>query len=123
MEAIDSSFPFDSYRKRQYGLTCNQASVLFQIRSSHFPLNAYLHRINRSETKSCLQCEPEDGPQDETVNHFLFKCEAYTEHRIKLARIISRHYLNLRDIMDNQKFMKALTTYIEKTQIFVTPHN
>jgi hypothetical protein len=123
MEAIDPFFPFDSFRKRQYRLSRNQASMLFQIRSGHFPLNVYLHRINKSETKFCLQCEPAEGAQEETVIHFLFKCEAYTEHRIKLGRIIGRQHLNLQDIMANAKYMKALATYINKTQRFVTVHN
>jgi hypothetical protein len=120
MELIDTSFPFNSFRKRQYKMTRLQASTLFQIRSGHFPLNVYLHRINKSETKFCQQCEPEEGPQEETVSHFLFECEAYTAHRQKLIRAIGRQHLNLQDIMASSKYMKALTLFIQKTERFVT---
>ena len=123
IEEIDSTFPFNSFRKRQYRMTRSQASTLFQIRSGHFPLNSYLHRINKSETKCCIQCEPEEGAQEETVFHYIFKCEAYDNHRSKLARIIGRRHMNLRDIMANPKYMKALTTYIEKTRRFNIDHN
>jgi hypothetical protein len=121
MERIDESFPFNEYRKRQYKLTRNQASTLFQVRSGHIPLNSHLHRINKSETKLCQQCEPNDEAHEETVTHFLFECIAYTAQRQKLARTIGRHNLNLEDIMASSKYMKALSCYITKTRRF--PNN
>jgi len=123
MEKLDMSFPFNDFRRRQYKLTRGQASTLFQIRSGHFPLNVYLHRINRSETKFCQQCEPEDGAQEETVDHFLFKCEAHAVCRRNLVRAIGRRHLNLPDIMANPKYMKAFTLYIAKTKRFATVVN
>jgi hypothetical protein len=120
MEQIDTTFPFNDFRKRQYKLTRSQASTLFQICSGHFPLNAYLHRINRSETKYCQKCEPEEGAQEETVDHFLFRCKAHNMYRQNLARTIGGQHLNLQDVMANPKYMKALTLYIEKTKRFDT---
>jgi len=121
MEQIDPSFPFNGFRKRQNKMSRNQASLLFQVRSGHFPLNLYLHRINKSETKYCQQCDQDGEAQEETVNHFLFTCDAYAAQRRKLARTIGRHHLNLRDIMANPKYMKALFHYITKTNRFPLP--
>jgi len=97
MERIDTTFPFNDFCKRHCKLTQGQASTLFQIRSGHFPLNAYLHRINRSETKYCQRCEPEEGAQEETVDHFLFKCKAHNVCRWNLAKTIEGQHLNLQD--------------------------
>jgi hypothetical protein len=123
MERFDISFPFNDFHRHQYKLTRGQASMLFQIRSGHFPLNAYLHRINRSETEYCQRCAPEAGAQKETVDHFLFKCKAYMACRRKLVRAIGRQCLNLQDIMADPKCMKALTLYIAKTERLATVTN
>src|ERR1700674_5022538 len=75
-EEIDTNFPFDTFRKRQYSLKRVQASLLMQVRSGHIPLNSYLHRIKKLDTKSCQLCQPvpgEDRPA-ETVNHYIFEC-------------------------------------------------
>jgi hypothetical protein len=54
--------------------------------------------------------------------HFLFECEAHAEQRRKLATIIGRGYLNLKAIMSEVKFMKALTHVIDKTGRFDADH-
>jgi len=117
---IDSSFPFSKYRKRQNELSREQASLLMQVRSGHFPLNVFLFRIGKSDTKQCQACQlqPDEEAPPETLNHFLFECEAYTAQRTTLARIIGRENLNLKAIMQHTKSMKALVHYIKKTRRF-----
>jgi ribonuclease HI len=122
MEQFDSTFPFNGFRKHQSKMFRKQASTLFQVRTGHFPLNSYLHRINKSETKYCQQCDPDDEAREETVKHFLFECDAYTAQRQKLAKTIGRHHLNLQDIMAHPKYMKALFHYITKTNRFPDAH-
>jgi hypothetical protein len=80
IERLDDSFPFNSYRERQDKLSRLHASSLMQLRSGHLPLNFYLYRIKKSETKNCRACRPEPGDEalKETISHFLYDCEAYT---------------------------------------------
>ena len=49
-------FPFSMFLKKLYTLTCKQSSLILQIRCGHFPLNTYLHRINKLETDRCQAC-------------------------------------------------------------------
>jgi len=86
------------------GITCDQ-------------LNLFLFRIGKSDTKQCQACrlQPDDKTPTETLTHFLFECEAYAAQRSTLATIIGRDKLNLKDIMQTTKAMKALVKYIKKT--------
>ena len=102
-------------------MTRHQSSLIFQIRSGHFPVNVFLHRINKSDTSICQKCNAEDEVQEETISHFLFECTAYTRQRRDLARAIGHNNLDLRNIMAQSKRMKALAKYIVKTGRLVTP--
>ena len=96
LNLIDDNFPFNSFRKRTYMLTRNQASLMTQIRSGHFPLNSYLFKIDRSDTDRCQSCRVEGSAiqHKETVKHYIFECTAYRRER---AELISKtyHYLKL----------------------------
>ena len=117
IDQIDDTFPFPGYRMRQSKLSREQASLLVQVRSGHFPLNLFLFRIGKSDTKQCQACrlQPDDETPTETLTHFLFECEAYAAQRSTLATIIGRDKLNLKDIMQTTKAMKAIVKYIKKT--------
>jgi len=52
----------------------------------------------------------------EMLTYFLFECEAYAVKRSTLATIIGRDNLNLKDIIQTTKAMKALVKYIKKTE-------
>jgi ribonuclease HI len=119
-EQIDDTFPFAGYRKRQNELTREQTSLLIQIRSGHIPVNVFLFRIGKANTKHCQECQITEGEEtpDETVNHFLFECRAHTNHRKTLEEIIGRDNLNLQTIMSDTKLMKALARFIVKTGRF-----
>jgi len=120
LERIDDTFPFDGYRKRQDKLSRAHASHLLQVRSGHLPLNVYLHRIKKSETKKCQACaiEPGDDTPDETVSHFLNDCDAYTPQRQSLIRAVGSADLRIKDIMLKTEHMKALAKYITRTKRF-----
>ena len=78
------------------------------VRCGHFPLNAYLHKINKSETNH----EQDDDSPIETINHFIFDCPAHDEARDTLVPKIGRSRFHLPDIMADANRMKALVTYI-----------
>jgi ribonuclease HI len=61
MERLDDSFPFAKYRERPDKLT-----LLVQVRSGHFPLNSYLHRIKKVESKQCQACQFDLGDETPT---------------------------------------------------------
>jgi len=87
-----------------------------QVCSGHIPLNSYLFRIGKADSKYCSKCN--DGPEVESVNHFIFECAAYANQRWTLTRIIGYDNLNLHDIMLTMKNMKALALFIDKTGRF-----
>jgi hypothetical protein len=117
-ELFDESFPFKDFQKKRDKLTRGQASLLMQVRTGHIPLNSYLAKIGKSDTAYCGACAPalaEEG-HIETVNHFLFHCAAFNEQRH--TEVIGRDHLNLQDIMEDEKRMKALANYIRHTRRF-----
>ena len=74
LATIEDNFPFTSFHNCTNQLTRHQASLMIQIRHGHLPLNTYLARIGKSDTKYCQYCmENEDGLHcRKTVKHFIF---------------------------------------------------
>jgi ribonuclease HI len=120
MDRMDDTFPFTKYHKRQDALSRAHASLLMQVRSGHLPLNFYLHRIRKAESKRCQACSLEQGDNTptETIQHFLYDCEAYANQRKSLLRSIGASNIALREIMLHTKRMKALAQYITRTKRF-----
>ena len=121
MTQFGDAFPFSAFLKRLYMLTRKQSSIILQIRCGHFPLNKYLHRINRSDTERCQACEEQhDGapPPPETVNHFLFDCPAHNIARGELIDTIGINNFHLAEIMLDVDRMKALVKFINRTRRF-----
>ena len=50
---LGGSFPFSTFLKSLELLTRKQSSMIMQIRCGHFPLNVYLHRINKVNMDKC----------------------------------------------------------------------
>lgn len=69
---------------------------------------------------ACMECYEfqDDGSISETINHYLFECIAHAEARNKLIQKIGKSRLNLRSIMKNTDYMKALVTFINQTRRF-----
>jgi hypothetical protein len=98
---------------------------MIQVRSRHIPLNVYLHRIGKSQTRQCQQCREDHGLQSppETVNHYLFDCSAYADEHWEMGKVLERKELTLKNLMDSDKGMRALAKYIAKTRrMKVDPH-
>jgi ribonuclease HI/endonuclease/exonuclease/phosphatase family metal-dependent hydrolase len=117
---IDPDFPFNKFRKLLFNMTRKQASTIMQLRTGHIALNFYLRRIGKVATENCTKCE--EGPNivhaKETINHFLFECQAYDDERHDLVAKIGRSHLSIPKIMKNTDYMKALVTYINRTGRF-----
>lgn len=102
-------------------LTRAQASILFQLRTGHAPLNHHLHRINAIDSPLCTLCHS----GSETVRHYLLLCPALAKHRYFLSRagaVISR---SLPHLLGQAKYLPNLFNYIMATGRFpiynVTP--
>ena len=117
LDQFGGTFPFGAFLKKLNLLTRKQSSTILQIRCGHFPLNAYLHKINKAETNRCQACieHYEGDSPPESINHFIFDCPAHHEAREDLVTKIGRNYFHLAEIMADTDRMKALVTYINRT--------
>ena len=113
----DPDFPFNNFRRKLFNLSRQQASIIMQIRTGHIPLNFYLKRIGKLESDKCLKCAegPANAQVTETINHYIFECQAYDEARQSLIAKIGRRSFNINKIMKNADYMKALVTFINRT--------
>jgi ribonuclease HI len=111
---IDSSAPSPRYQRLIQQLPRRQASLLTQLRTGHVPLNKYLHRIQRAESPICPACRT----HDETVQHFLLMCPAYSRQRYFLNRDLSRGSRSLAILLSHPKAFPYLFRYIAHTQRF-----
>ena len=118
IDRIDRDFPYKEFRKRSYMLTRKQTSIIMQLRSGHIPLNVYLHRIGRAGSDTCMECyeTQEEESIPETINHFVFECTAHKKYRDDLVKETGRSRFNLRSIMKNTDYMKALVKFINRTE-------
>ena len=113
---VDDTYPYLKFRAQQTKLSRAQASLLMQIRTSHIPLNSYLHRFGRSETPRCQTChENNRGNREETLKHYLFKCPTYRWERSEMDRKLGRDSRNLKALLSNTKGIKTLLKYIGQT--------
>lgn len=118
LRSIDRTAPSKFFWKLSRDLERRRASVLIQLRTGHAPLNAHLHRINRSDTSLCPRC----AEGNETVIHLLLHCPAHREARGNLRRNLPYHQFNLRDMLSNAKCFPQLWTFLDKTGRFTHQH-
>jgi hypothetical protein len=71
-------------------LSRTEAGVLAQLRTGMARLNSYLHRIKAALSDQCA-C----GQATETVDHFLFRCQQWDEHRTEMLQCTDIHRGNL----------------------------
>ena len=114
---IDPSLPSRRFLKLISNPKISRAdtSKIFQIRSGHVPLNAYLHRFKRKESAQCPAC----GAQKETPQHFLLECPAYTHERRKLKQRRGELEAKFAELVTSEKKTIALAQYIQATGRFV----
>jgi ribonuclease HI/exonuclease III len=87
---IDKALPGKHTRRLYEGLSWKKATVLAQLRTGMARLNTYLHRINAAPTDQC-----ECGQARETVDHFLFRCTKWTQHRTEMMQCTATHRGNI----------------------------
>jgi hypothetical protein len=110
--AIDDSLPSKALYSLTAGFTRAQTSLITQLRTAHIPLNQHLYRIKRAPSPLCPAC----AGAEESIHHFLFDCRAHEHARAGLRRKLGRKSKSLRDLLGNQKAMKATLTYVAATK-------
>ena len=90
------------------------ASLIFQLRVGHAPINQYLHRFKKIESPSCPACR---HPK-ETVEHFLIHCLKYAHKRWLLLRSSRSRHPKISKILSSPKLLLTLANYIAATGRF-----
>ena len=109
---IDPSAPCKRFMKAIGNLPKFKAGTMYQMRSGHIALNKHLHRINRSDTPLCLQC---NSGMQETVHHMLFECPRYDRERHVLRNKLGRAAISTPCLLANRDGMRETWKFIEAT--------
>jgi ribonuclease HI len=97
-------------------ITRKMASIMFQLRTGHIPLNSYLHRFKKVDHARCPAC----GDPKESVEHYMLRCPAYAHERWPLRKFIGDSVPRLEKLLSNPKAIFPLINYIHATGRFDT---
>jgi ribonuclease HI/exonuclease III len=111
ISSIDPKLPSKTSTNRISHLGKAQTSLIIQLRSGHIALNAFLYKINKSDTDICPNCHT----SPETVHHFLFDCIAYGQARHQRYKKLGRNSDSLRYLLNTPKGIKQTTIFVNKT--------
>ncbi|KAF6525751.1 hypothetical protein HZS61_011546 [Fusarium oxysporum f. sp. conglutinans] len=79
---LDKALPGKHTRTLYDALKRRESDILVQLRTGMARVNRYLHRIGAAETDTC-DC----GQEEETVEHFLFRCPRWDEQREHMRNV------------------------------------
>ena len=116
MMEVDPSLPSPNFLKLITGLTRKQATILFQLRSGHAPLNKHLHRIGKSTTPISPRCKR----QEETTLHFLLLCPSLETQRCVLTQKFGHRARSMSYLLSSPKAIPTVLRYIKATKRFPT---
>ncbi|MBW0524725.1 hypothetical protein O181_064440 [Austropuccinia psidii MF-1] len=111
-EIVDLSrrYPFQLDPKKMHNALATWdrgiASLFFQLRTGHVPLNQYLLKIKRSITPLCQSCK-----LPETVAHFMIFCPNYRRQRLTLRRELVRKRVRL-DFNNHHQLLDSITAIL-----------
>ena len=111
---IDPSLPSKEFIEATSELSCNQTSLLTQLRTGHIPLNQHLHRIGRSDTPHCQHCPG----TIEDVPHLILFCNRHAHHRHKLTTALGRKAHELSHLLANAKAIRHTLNFLSSTRRF-----
>jgi ribonuclease HI len=115
---IDPTMPSAAFARITKDMPRRHASLLVQLRTGHIALNKYMHKIGKTNSPICAQCQN----AQETVHHYLFRCPAYNEQRKRMEKALKRGANSIRTLLGGHKAMKHLFRYIHDTKRFVKSH-
>jgi ribonuclease HI len=112
---FDARPPSKYVQKFYANLNRPDSSLVTQLRSGHIPLASYLHRIKAIDSGLCPRCQV-----PETVDHYLTKCERFSDQRSSLRKSIGRRPMCLSTLLGIPKMMKHTLAFVHATNRF--PH-
>ena len=92
---ICPKFKCNTFTKVTHKLQREQASLLFQLRVGHIPLNAHLYRLQKINLPICSSCQQ----NSKTVAHYILHCTMYREVRRTLIYKAGRDARNIRKLL------------------------
>ena len=111
MALIDPDLSHVKFAKLIRSISRNHASVLFQLRAGHVPLNVYLHRIKKADSPICPSCHQ----YRETVLHYIMHCETHTAARQAMFNAAGRDSRNLGKLLSTLELLPHLFRFIRST--------
>ena len=111
---IDPNLKYVVFAKLTCNLHRDRASILFQLRAGHIPLNTYLHRIQKMDSPICPSC----WQFSETVMHFILHCITYKEARKMLFHKASRDTRNSGKLLSTGDLLPHLFNFIKQSGQF-----
>ena len=112
-------YPHQQRWSRSSGAQCASGpALLAQLRSSHAPLQAYLHRFKLAESPICPSC----GIEPETTTHLLMHCISYVVQRRRLRRTLGKDQSLGLEILGDENQIKPLMIFISDTKQFMDSH-
>ncbi|KAL9561263.1 hypothetical protein ACKAV7_014618 [Fusarium commune] len=82
LKRLDKALPGKHTCRLYDALKRRESDILVQLRTGMARVNRYLHRIGAAETDTC-DC----GQEEETVEHFLFRCPRWDEQREHMRNV------------------------------------
>ncbi len=84
-----------------------------RLRTGHCSLNKYLHRFHITDDSTC-----ECGEGEETVEHYLLRCEKYDRQRDRLRRKVGIEGMRTEKLLGDLKLIQHTIKYIKETERF-----
>lgn len=114
LRTIDQSAPSNKFAAKTASLPRKHSSLLFQLRTGHIALNKHLHRISKSQSAKCENC----NAHEETVHHFLLVCPTFTRQRDAMRLEVGPRKYNIKHLLNDTQGMRATLKYIARTRRF-----
>ena len=120
-KALDLTKPSNKFIKliSNDRLSRLDASRIFQLRTGHVPLNAYLERFKRADSANCPAC----GHPKENAQHYIFDCPAYKHERWALLNHCKAREPKMKDLLNSADMAIPLANYIQATGRFDKIYN
>lgn len=98
-----------------------RASIIFQLRSGHIALNAYLSRFGGSDAAESDKCPTCHVP--ETPEHFLVHCRQFNLQRARFRKQLKKEkhktdVLNFHALIDDPKLFPLISEFVLQTKRF-----
>jgi len=97
-------------------ISWKMASMIYQLRCRHVPLNGYLSRFCKVDSDRCPAC----GACMETVEHFMLQCPNYAHERWPLRCRLNSTLLHITELLSDKRNILQVINYIHATERFQT---